>query len=100
MARYLQEVLMLLTQQQLVEQSIELRCIATMFCLEEINMITPLLYRWCGLCKHRSLHAHWTAQSEFSELVLGENMVKHHMPGTVLKALLTLQTQENTLTTA
>lgn len=91
---------MLLTQQQLVEQSIELRCIATMFCLEEINMITPLLYRWCGLCKHRSLHAHWTAQSEFSELVLGENMVKHHMPGTVLKALLTLQTQENTLTTA
>ena len=63
-------------------------------------MILPLLHRWCGVCKHRALRAQWTAQSEFSELVLGENMVKHHMPGTVLKALLTLQTQENTLTTA
>jgi len=67
-------------------------------------MILPLLHRWChgGVCKHHPLRAQWTAQSEFSELVLGENMVKHHMPGTVLKALplLILQTQENTLTTA
>ena len=63
-------------------------------------MILPLLHRWCGVCKHRALRVQWTAQSEFSELVLEENMVKHHMPGTVLKALLTLQTQENTLTTA
>lgn len=54
--------------------------------------------RCCGTCKDRALHAHWTAQSEFSELTLEKNVVKHHMPGTVQKALLTLQTQENLLT--
>ena len=53
--------------------------------------------RCCGLWKHQPLQAHWTAQSEFSELVLEKNMFKNHTPDTVLKMLRCLQKQENLL---
>lgn len=43
------------------------------------------------------MQAHWTPHSEFSELTIKQNCVKHHTPDVVLKYMLKLQKQEHTL---
>lgn len=56
-----------------------------------------MLCRCFGLYHLNRFQAQWTAHSEFSQLTLQENCVKHHTPDVVLKFLLRLQTQEHTL---
>ncbi len=40
------------------------------------------------------LQAHWTAQSEFSELTLDSGMFDHHLPYVVMDAMQKLQKQK------
>ncbi|CAI8015201.1 hypothetical protein GBAR_LOCUS14687 [Geodia barretti] len=48
----------------------------------------------CGVCRRRPIRALWTAQSEFSELVMEKNMIRDHDMYYVQKMLLKLQKQE------
>lgn len=52
-----------------------------------------LFYRCCGLFKKKTLQAHWTVQSEFTELIVEDGIIEAHMPYTILKHLITLQKQ-------
>ena len=53
--------------------------------------------RCFGLYQLIPMQAHWMPHSEFSELSIKENCVKHHTPDVVLKNMLKLQKQEHTL---
>lgn len=59
-----------------------------------IAKLMPFSGRCCGLWKYHPLQAHWTAQSEFSEILVETDALKHHMPNNMLKALHRLQRQE------
>ena len=54
-------------------------------------------YRFCGVCRHCPVRAHWVAQSEFSELRVEKNMVRDHTPNRVFEMLVKLQKQEKLL---
>lgn len=53
-----------------------------------------LFYSCFGLCRYRPIIAEWTAQTEFSELLLDKDIVSDHMPDLLLNALNTLIKQE------
>ena len=53
--------------------------------------------RCCGFFQSRPFVAHWTAQSEFSELVMERSMLRDHAPYRVLGMLTRLQKQEGLL---
>lgn len=53
--------------------------------------------RCCGFFQRRPFVAHWTAQSEFSELVMERSMLRDHTPYRVLEILTRLQKQERLL---
>ena len=60
---------------------------------EYFNLL-PHAPRCCGVCRRRPIRALWTAQSEFSELVMEKNMIRDHDMYYVQKMLLKLQKQE------
>ena len=51
-------------------------------------------FRFCGLCKRRPVSAHWTAQSEFSELRVEKNMLRDHTIDHMYEIAVRLQKQE------
>ena len=51
-------------------------------------------FRFCGLCKKRPVRAHWTAQSEFSELRVERNMMRDHLIDRMYEIAVRLQRQE------
>ena len=62
-----------------------------------ITRLTNNYFRCFGFCELIPMQAHWTPHSEFSELTIKENCIKHHTPDVVLKYMLKLQKQEHTL---
>ena len=65
------------------------------FNLNRIFLFSVL--RCCGLINMKRLQAQWTAQSEFSELILENNIINHHLPYVMLENMLKLQKQKSTL---
>ena len=52
------------------------------------------IHRFFGLIWYRPIIIEWVTQSEFSEMMIDEEMVSDHMPAALYKELVKLEKQE------
>ena len=59
-----------------------------------IYVYTCHIHRFFGLIWYRPIIIEWVTQSEFSEMMIDEEMVSDHMPDALYKELVKLEKQE------